>query len=181
MRKIFRMAYETCSGQCYDHSDVMRIHNLGLDVRGAAAFLKRLLAMHGPACGNANLQFRLDADEWQVQHPDESWPPSKDAQGRIVSNSWYSDHVRFVASFYRYGALDLFSDDTALGAMNKLIDGALAWYASEEGQAKLGPDAGTGRESVCHHGTDEKLVDFALAFSGLNQADQSAVRAQVMP
>lgn len=165
MRKIFRMAYESCSGQCYAYSDVMRIHTLGLDVRGAAAFLARLLDMHRPSCGNPNLQFRLDADEYteydfdyDVEHP----------------------RTRFVASFYRYGALDLYGGATAREAMDKLIDGALAWYASDEGREKLGSSPGAGRESVCHHGTDEKLVDFALAFSGLSEDDQRAVRKMVV-
>lgn len=89
MRKIFRMKYESCSGQCYAYSDVMRIHTLGLDARGAAAFLKRLLAMHAPSCGNDSLQFRLDQD---------SWIP-KDSASQATA-------TRFVASFWHYGSLD---------------------------------------------------------------------------
>lgn len=145
------MKYESCSGQCYDHSDVMRIHTLSLDVDGAVTFLKRLLAMHAPACGNANLAFRLDADD---------------------------ELGVFVASFERYGSLDLFAAKAPLEAMNKLIDGALAWYQSPEGRRLLGEFPMTNRESVCHHGTDVKLVEFAVRFSGLPDDDQAALLAQ---
>ncbi len=164
MRKIFRMKYESCSGQCYAPSDVMRIHTLGLDVEGAAVFLQRLLDMHRPACGNPQIEFRLDADEWQESFSD--WAPV--------------EKVRFVASFYRYRSLDLFGGDTAREAMDALIDGALAWYQSEEGRALLAADSPDDRDAVCHHGTDTKLVDFALAFSGLAPADQVAVRERVL-
>lgn len=168
MRKIFRMKYESCNGQCYDHDDVMRIHNLGLDVEGAAAFLKRLLAVHAPSCGNSNLEFRLDVDEYK-------------RRGKYTGLRYEEvDDQRFVASFYRYGSLDLFAADTPLEAMNMMIDGALAWYASDEGQQKLTLDertAGYNRVDVCHHGTDEKLVKFALTFSGLSEAEQAQVAA----
>lgn len=162
MRKIFRMAYESCSGQCYAYSDVMRIHVLGLDVEGAAAFLRRLLAMHAPSCGNPNLQFRLDEDTW--------------IPGDSASRA---SRTRFVASFWRYGALDLHAGDTPLEAMSALIDGVMAWYASDEGKARLAAAGTLDRAGVCHHGTDDKLVDFALRFSGLSDAEQVAVRAQL--
>ncbi len=154
MRKIFRMAYESCSGQCYAHSDVMRIHTLGLSEKGAAEFLKRLLAMHAPSCGNPNLQFRLDHDVMD------------------------GDDV-FVASFYRYGSLDLFVARTPLQAMEKLIDGVLSWYESDDGKEILREEGVSNRADVCHHGTDEKLVSFALSFSGLSDAEQAAVRAEL--
>jgi hypothetical protein len=150
MRKMFRMAYESCSGSCYAYSDVMRIHNLGLDAEGAAAFLKRLLAMHAPSCGNGHLAFRLDVDD---------------------------DLGVFVASFQRYGALDLFADKTPLGAMNKLIDGALAFYATNEYKLAIAALPGHG-PAACQHGDDKKLVNFAIAFSGLSDAEQAELRAQ---
>lgn len=150
MRKLFRMAYESCSGQCYANSDVMRIHTLGLDVQSAAAFLKRLLAMHAPSCGNPNLQFRLDHDE---------------------------ELGVFVASFQRYSALDLFAGRTPLEAMDKLIDGALAYYNTDAFKAQWQPDQD--RASVCHHGTDDKLVEFAIEFSGLDEAGRLALRAEL--
>ena len=63
MRKLFRMKYESCSGQCYADEDVMRIHDLGLDAVGAATFLRRLLAMHEPSCGDPNISFSLDVED----------------------------------------------------------------------------------------------------------------------
>lgn len=150
MRKIFRMRYESCYGQCYEYSDVMRVHTLGLDEDGAVAFLKRLLAVHAPSCGNAALGFRLDHDgELDV----------------------------FVASFERYGALDLFADRTARGAMEKLMDAALAYYASDEYREKVRERPGVGRDA-CHHGVDAKLLDFAVAFSGLPPDAQASLRAR---
>lgn len=151
MRKMFRMKYESCFGQCYEWSDVMRIRTLDLDEEGAATFLKRLLAVHGPACGNSRLAFRLDHDE---------------------------ELDFFVASFERYGSLDLFADRTALGAMNKLIDGALKYYETNEYAAAVGAEPGVGR-GACHHGDDEKLVDFAIAFSGLGAEEQASLRRRL--
>lgn len=145
MRKLFRMKYESCSGQCYADEDVIQIHNLGLDAQGAAAFLRRLLAMHEPSCGNPNIAFSLDVED--------------------SSNT-------YVAAMQRYGALDLYLGTTPLEAMNKLIDGALAWYSSDEFDAKAT------NHSVCHHGDDKKLIEFAIARSGLSALDQQALRAQ---
>lgn len=167
MRKLFRMKYESCTGQCYAYSDVMRIHTLGLDVQGCVEFLKRLLAMHAPSCGNPNIQFRLDVDEF------------KRPEHYEVSTAMRVDDQRFVASFYRYGSLDLFADDTALGAMNKLIDGALTWYRSAEGRELLASAGVKDRGTICYHGTDEKLVNFALAFSGLNKHEQEIVKVAI--
>jgi hypothetical protein len=151
MRKLFRMKYESCAGGCYAWSDVMRIHTLGLDVQGAAAFLRRLLAIHDPACGNAALGYRLDHDE---------------------------ELGVFVASFERYGSLDLFAGRTPLEALDKLIDAALRYYQSDEYVDAVSAAPGAGHD-VCEHGTDPKLVSFALTFSGLNDAEQDAVRAEI--
>ncbi len=162
MRKLFRMKYEKCSGQCYAYSDVMRIHTLGLDVEGTVAFLKRLLAMHAPSCGNESLQFRLDEDTYDLN-----------IDGLVT------EHSRFVASFWHYGTLDLFGGASPLDAMNALIDGVMAWYASDEGKELLARDSLEAvRGTVCHHGTDEKLVNFALEFSGLNDRERESVRAR---
>lgn len=159
MRKLFRMKYEACNGQCYEYSDVMRIHALGLDTQGAVAFLKRLVAMHEPSCGNAELQFRLDED---------TWIPKESAS--------QASQTRFVASFYHYGSLDLFGGATPLEAMNKLIDAALAYYQTDEYKAAVTAKPGAGH-GVCHHGDDKKLVEFAISFSGLPPAEQDALRA----
>lgn len=150
MRKLFRMKYESCNGQCYADADVMQIHNLGLDVESAAEFLQRLLAMHEPSCGNPRISFSLDVDD---------------------------DSGTYVASMQRYGALDLHVGRTPLEALDKLIDGALAWYASVEYQVLVSEQPGTGH-GVCHHGDDRALIEFAITRSGLPTADQQALRAQ---
>lgn len=150
MRKLFRMKYESCNGQCYADEDVMKIHNLGLDVEGAATFLRRLLAMHEPSCGNPQISFSLDVDD---------------------------NTVTYVAAMQRYGALDLHVGRTALEALDKLIDGALAWYASVEYQVIVAERLGAGH-GVCHHGDDRALIEFAITRSGLPTAEQQALRAQ---
>jgi len=144
----------------------MRIHNLGLDVKGAVAFLKRLVAMHEPSCGNPNLEFRLDVDEF-----------IRSEYTGIGFNYHDSHDQRFVASFYHYGSLDLFAGDTALEAMNKLIDGVLTYYQSAEYKDLVTKQPGKGH-GFCHHGDDKKLIDFAISFSGLNEGDQAALRAE---
>ncbi len=154
MRKLFRMKYESCNGQCYADEDVMKIHNLGLDVEGAATFLRRLLAMHEPSCGNPQIAFSLD-----VEDALENQPPV------------------YVAAMHRYGALDLHVGVTALEALDKLIDGALAWYASVEYQVIVSEQPGVGH-GVCHHGDDRKLIEFAITRSGLSAPDQQALRAR---
>lgn len=150
------MQYEPCAGRCYAYSDVMRIHTLGLlDVNEAAALLQRVVAIHEPSCGDPGIQFRLDADEFT----------ESDTSGREY------DRTRFVASFYRHGALDLFAADTPLEALNRMIDAALAYYQTPEYRAVACSD-----HSKCEHGDDSKLVEFCIAFSGLPPADQERLR-----
>lgn len=150
VRKLFRMKYESCNGQCYADEDVMRIYDLGLDAVGAAEFLRRLLAMHEPSCGNPNISFSLDVDD--------------------TSRT-------YVAAMQRYGALDLHVAFTAFEAFDKLIDGALDWYASVEYQVLVSERPGLGH-GVCHHGDDRRLIEFAITRSGLPAPDQQALRAQ---
>lgn len=157
------MKYEPCAGQCYAYSDVMRIHTLGLDVQGAVVFLQRLLAIHEPSCGNSEIQYRLDADEFT----------------RSTGASRSTPDTRFVASFYHYGALDLFAGDSPREAIDAMIDAALAYYASEQFEVDRAKHGGGLGHDVCEHGQDRKLVDFALAFSGLGEADQMTVRKMV--
>lgn len=173
MRKLFRMKYESCHGGCYTADDVLEIHSLGLDVQGAVVFLRRLLLIHGLACGNDRLGYRLDVDD-----------------ARKI----------YVASFERYGAFDLFLDETPAGALDQLIEAALTYYASQEyaqnlkAQRKLQPCTGfRGPEdyrdhlpctacepgSDCRHGQDNKLIEFALKFSGLDATTQAQVRLQL--
>jgi hypothetical protein len=152
MRKLFRMKHESCTGQCYEYDGVAKIKGLGLDIMGAAAFLRRLIALHEPSCGNSQIGFSLDVD-------DEREVPV------------------YVASMQRYGALDLWIGDSSREALDKLIDGALAWYASDEGKRLLQEQPGVGHDA-CHHGDDRALVEFAIAHSGLAAPDQAALRAQ---
>lgn len=151
MRKLFRMKYESCNGQCYADEDVMKIHSLGLDVEGAATFLRRLLAMHEPSCGNPQISFSLDVDD---------------------------DSGTYVAAMHRYGALDLYVGHTALEALDKLIDGALAWYASVEYQVLVSERPGAGH-GVCHHGDDRRLIEFAITRSGLSDSEQQVLRSRL--
>lgn len=149
MRKLFRMKYEPCNGQCYAPDDVLRVNEFGLDATQAAMLLDRVIQIHEPACGNERLAYGLDHDE--------------------------STGV-FVASFQHYGTLDLYVDTSALGALNKLIDGALDWYASDEGKRLLAEQPGLGHD-VCEHGKDHDLRHFALTYSGLDASTQATVFA----
>lgn len=158
MRKMFRMKYESCNGECYAYSDVMRIHNLGLDTESAVSFLRRLVEIHKPSCGNANLQFRLDVDD---------------------------ELGVFVASFYHYGSLDLFCDKTPLNALNRMIDAVLAYYKSEVFKLDCGTDPNLfldyeKQHNLCRHGDDKKLISFAITFSGLLDTEQDKLRSQFM-
>lgn len=144
------MKYESCNGQCYADEDVIQIHNLGLDAKNAATFLRRLLAMHEPSCGNPQISFSLDVDD---------------------------NTNTYVAAMQRYGALDLYVGRTALEALDELIDGALAWYASVEYQVIASEKPGAGH-GVCHHGDDRKLLEFAITRSGLSESEQRQLWAQ---
>jgi hypothetical protein len=158
------MRYEPCTGRCYAYSDVMRIHTLGLTAANAVAFLERLVKVHEPSCGNSEIQFRLDADEFLREE---------------YMGGDYQDvqHTRFVASFYHYGSLDLFAADTPLEAMNEMIDAALAYYDSDAYASDVAAKPGLGH-SVCEHGDDKKLIEFAINFSGLSAGEQDNLRAR---
>lgn len=147
MRKLFRMKYEPCDGRCYAWEDVINMEELGVDVKSAAALLDRIINIHEPACGNENLAYALDYDE---------------------------DSKVFIASFIHYGSLDLFADQKALGALNKLIDAALLYYSTEEYKTLVKEKPGKGHD-VCEHGEDHDLRRFAMKFSGLSQEDQNRV------
>ncbi len=61
MRKIFRMGYEPCKGDCYAWDDVLPIDDLDPEKR--AAVKTKLLDLHRPMCGNAALRYGVDFDE----------------------------------------------------------------------------------------------------------------------
>lgn len=147
MRKLFRMKYEPCNGQCYAYDEVLNVKNLGVDTETAAELLDRIIKIHEPACGNEQLAYTLDYDE---------------------------ETEVFVSGFVHYGALDLFADTTALGALNKLINAALGYYETDEYKELVAKMPGKGHD-VCEHGEDHDLRKFAMKFSGLNESEQTAV------
>lgn len=146
MRKLFRMKHESCRGDCYDHSDVMRIHTLGLDTAGATVLLRRLLEVHSQSCGDPAIEFRLDADD---------------------------ELGIFVSSMTRHGAVDMFAANTPLAALDRMIDAALAYFESEEYREIRREHPLPPRHAACDHGTDAKLARFAIAYSGLNDVEQA--------
>lgn len=149
MRKLFRMKYEPCNGRCYEYDDVLKIKDFSMSLQDAATLLDRIIAIHEPACGNEHLAYGMDYDE-----------------GTGV----------FVASFQHFGQLDLFTSTDGVECMNKLIDGALAWYSSEDGKRLLAEHPGEGH-NVCEHGEDHDLRRFALRFSGLDEDVQERLLA----
>lgn len=142
------MRYEPCNGRCYAPDEVLELKELSLSMAEAAILLDRILAIHEPACGNENLAYGMDYDE---------------------------DTEVFVASFIHFVSLDLFVSRDGIACINKLIDGALDWYTSEEGKAKL--DRYPGNHEACEHGDDHDLRRFALRFSGLDEAAQAQLLA----
>lgn len=151
MRKLFRMKYEPCNGDCYAECAVVDLHSMKLSKNETADFFRRLLAVHLPACGNSNLMFRVDmSDEYNM----------------------------FVATFEHYGQTDMFMSDSCKGAMNKLIDAVLVYYNSPAYSVDTAKDPGLGHD-VCHYGEDSKLIDFALKFSGLTEAEQNELRVEL--
>lgn len=113
----------------------------------AAQLLDRIIKIHEPACGNENLAYGMDFDE---------------------------DTEVFIASFQHYGQLELFVSKSPIMTLNKLIDAALDWYASDEGKKLLEEKPGLGHD-VCEHGKDHDLRRFAMKFSGLSEEQQKEV------
>lgn len=149
MRKLFRMKYEPCNGRCYEYDDVLKIKDFSMSLTDAAILLDRIIAIHEPACGNEHLAYGMDYDE---------------------------DTDVFVTSFRHFGDLDLYTSKDGVECMNKLIDGALAFYRSDEGKRLLAEHPGKGHE-VCEHGEDHDLRRFALRFSGLDETAQAQLLA----
>lgn len=130
MRKIFRMGYEPCKGDCYAWGDVLPIDDLDPEKR--AAVKTKLLDLHRPMCGNAALRYGVDFDE----------------------------HRRlFIAYFYHYGAVETFCAESMLSVVDELADSALAHFRSEQHQKELSLSSGLGRDA-CAYGTDEELSSF---------------------
>lgn len=139
MRKVFRMKYEPCNGQCYTCHEVVNLTSLANDQVTLRRLLDKMVKAHEPLCGNANIAYGIDFDE----------------ESRI-----------FIASFMHYGKLELFANQDLVKVLETLCDSAIAHFASEAGIAELATDPGFGHD-VCHHGEDEKLTRFMIEHSGL--------------
>lgn len=137
MRKLFRMQYEPCNGDCYAYDDILPLD--GLTPQQLKSVMDKLVECHRPLCGNANLRYGLDLDEQR--------------------------HV-FIGSFWHYGKLELVSADTCLDAIQLLADTILRHFLSDAGKAELARDAGLGH-SVCHYGEDQDLRRWMVRSSGL--------------
>lgn len=130
MRKIFRMGYEPCKGDCYAHADVLPIDELNPARKQAVT--QKLLDMHAPMCGNAALRYGVDLDE---------------------------ERRLFLGFFYHYGALETFIGPDMLGVVDAIAESALAHFKSEQFKAEQAAAPGLGR-GACAYGSDESLVDF---------------------
>ena len=130
MRKIFRMGYEPCKGDCYCYDDVLPIDELNPAHKQAVT--QKLLDMHAPMCGNAALRYGVDFDE---------------------------ERQLFLGFFYHYGALETFLGPDMLGVVDAIAESALAHFKSEQFKAEQAAAPGLGR-GACAYGSDESLVDF---------------------
>lgn len=130
MKKIFRMGYEPCKGDCYAYDDVLPLSDLRPMQR--ERIIKKLLEMHAPMCGNTALRYGVDFDE----------------QRRL-----------FVGFFYHYGAIEVFLDTEMLDCVEQIANCALEHFKSEQYKSESAGREGLGR-SACAYGTDDTLVDF---------------------
>lgn len=130
MRKIFRMGYEPCKGDCYAYDDVLPIDDMTPERRERT--VKKLLKMHAPMCGNEALRYGIDFDE----------------QRRL-----------FIGFFYHYGAVETFLDIDMLACVEQIADCALEHFKSEQFRAEASAAPGLGHDA-CAYGRDEDLVGF---------------------
>ena len=162
MRKIFRMQYEPCNGQCYAwddddddtstssggggggsdddddrDSDILPLRALRNDPVRLKRVMDKLVAMHQELCGNKNLRYGIDLDE--------------------------DNHI-FIGSFWHYGKLELFTDKNHIALIEKMADFVLPFYQSEAYHEESKHDKGLGHE-VCEHGEDDNLLRFIIRSS----------------
>lgn len=128
-RKLFRMGYEPCKGDCY-MGKVFPITDFSPEEREEIE--RKLLAIHDPTCGNANVRFGVDLDE---------------ARGT------------FVGVFYHYGAMETVLSESLKGALDGLLDLAVEHFASDQWREELAQDPGLGRDA-CAYGTNDSLLAF---------------------
>lgn len=147
MRKVFRMQYEPCNGDCYawgddDDDDVKHentasfssIRSLKDNLPRLKSLMDRLVKIHEPLCGNANMRYAIDQD---------------------------TKTGLYVGSFWHYGKLELVMNSTILNTLEDLIEMVLKHITSEAGIAEVAADPGLGH-SVCHYGEDQDLRKFVL-------------------
>ncbi len=153
MRKIFRMQYEPCNGDCYAYDpsddtdspddtkddDQLPLGPLRFDKPRLKAIIDKLVAMHQPLCGNVNLRYGIDLDE---------------------------ENKLFIGSFWHYGKLELFTGKELYILVEQMADYILAFYKTEAYAEESKNDKGLGHD-VCHYGEDQDLRRFMIRVSGI--------------
>lgn len=149
MRKLFRMQYEPCSGQCYTDRDVLRFTKQNPEE--VQELMDLLVQIHEPACGNANVRYAIDLDE---------------------------ELGIFTAVFFHYGKMEVFASKTLGGVIRLLAQHALFFYTTPAWWTeKL--QGGVHGHDVCHHGKDQDLRVFMIKHSGLAPEVQQEMLARV--
>lgn len=151
MRKIFRMQYEPCNGDCYAYDpsddndsddngdDQLPLDPLRHDLPRLKRIMDKLVAMHEPLCGNVNLRYGIDLCE---------------------------TNKVFIGSFWHYGKLELFTGKDLYILVEEMADYILAFYKTEAYAEESKNDKGLGH-SVCHYGEDQDLRRFMIRVSGI--------------
>lgn len=134
MKKVFRMQYEPCNGDCYAHGqEFFKLMKSLLDDEAKFKTLtEKLVKIHEPLCGNVNLRYAMDLDE---------------------------NTGVYIGTFTHYGRLELFSNKDPIKLMDEMADNILKHFKSDRWQEELEMEKGLGH-SVCHYGEDEDLRKF---------------------
>jgi hypothetical protein len=140
MKKVFRMKYEPCNGECYVPDDVINLSFLAENLIELKKITAKLIKAHEPLCGDENLAYAIDFDDV---------------------------NKLFIGTFLHYRKLELFCGKDMLSVLNQLCDGAIAHFASPEGLRELKSAAALGHD-VCEHGKDEDLLHFMIKHSGIS-------------
>jgi hypothetical protein len=139
MKKVFRMKYEPCNGECYVGPDVINLSFLAGNLVELKKITTKLIKAHEPLCGDVNLAYAIDYDEI---------------------------NKLFIGTFLHYGKLELFSGKDILYVLNQLCDAAITHFSSPEGRIELQSSSALGHD-VCEHGKDEDLLRFMIKYSGI--------------
>lgn len=127
LRKLFRMGYEPCKGDCY-WSKILPLGDL--DVADKAEIEAKLIQMHDPMCGNAAMRYGVDLDE---------------------------DRQVYVGFFYHFGAVETMTDPSLKGIINQILDCALSHFASEQYQEEIQMYPGLGRDACAYGTNEKLL------------------------